>query len=107
MRDGKPSWAEGRGRRDAAVRNDGPAREGVPPTTDGSPGGLPLPGEWPGLPADEKAYREAKLHEIEHALERDGVHRARAHASRARQFMPFAALKGYHELAHAQEEADD
>ena len=32
-----------------------------------------------------------------------GAHHARAHADRARQFMPFAALKGYHELAREQE----
>lgn len=31
------------------------------------------------------------------------VHRARPHADRARQFMPFAALKGYYELVRQQE----
>ena len=30
-------------------------------------------------------------------------HKARAHADRARQFMPFAALKGYYELVAQQE----
>ena len=30
------------------------------------------------------------------------AHRARPHADRARQFMPFAALKGYYELVRQQ-----
>lgn len=55
------------------------------------------------LSADERRYRESKLREIEERVRREGPHVARAHANRARQFMPFAALKGYHEMAYARE----
>ena len=34
------------------------------------------------------------------------AHRARPHPDRARQFMPFAALKGYYELARQQERVE-
>lgn len=34
---------------------------------------------------------------------RPAPHRARSHPDRARQFMPFAALKGYYELVRAEE----
>ena len=34
------------------------------------------------------------------------AHRARPHADRARQFMPFAALKGYYELVRQQERVE-
>lgn len=34
------------------------------------------------------------------------AHRARPHPDRARQFMPFAALKGYYELARKQERVE-
>lgn len=55
------------------------------------------------LAFDEARYREAKLREIEARILRDGAHVARPHADRARQFMPFAALKGYHEMARSRE----
>ncbi len=51
----------------------------------------------------ERAYREAVLRDIKGHVAQCGQHVARPHADRARQFMPFAALKGYHELAHSQE----
>lgn len=53
--------------------------------------------------AQEQAYRAAVLRDIEQRVAERGRHTARPHADRARQFMPFAALKGYHELAQEQE----
>lgn len=55
------------------------------------------------LGASEQARRESILDDIARRIELEGEHRAQAHATRARQFMPFAALKGYHELAHERE----
>ncbi len=51
----------------------------------------------------EQAYRAATLRDIAARVRTEGPHVARAHADRARQFMPFAALKGYHEMAREQE----
>lgn len=51
----------------------------------------------------EQAYRTAVLRDIAARERAEGPHVARAHADRARQFMPFAALKGYHEMAQEQE----
>ena len=51
----------------------------------------------------ERAYRAAVLRDIERRIRADGPYCARPHADRARQFMPFAALKGYHEMARARE----
>lgn len=47
--------------------------------------------------------RETILRDIERRIAADGPHIARAHPIRARQFMPFAALKGHHELARSKE----
>lgn len=60
-----------------------------------------------GLSPQEEARRRALLAAIARRVAADGPHTACAHADRARQFMPFAALKGYHELAHDQEHDDD
>lgn len=51
----------------------------------------------------EAEYRRNILSDIGRRVADNGPHRARAHEGRARQFMPFAALKGYGELAHAKE----
>lgn len=55
------------------------------------------------LTYEETSYRRAKLAEIERRIAKHGKHIARPHADRARQFMPFAALKGYNELAYSKE----
>lgn len=52
------------------------------------------------LAAAESERKAAELLDIKTRVERDGIHRAREHEDRARQFMPFAALKGYDELVH-------
>lgn len=46
----------------------------------------------------EREYRSVILASIEHKLETNGPHTARPYSNRARQFMPFAALKGYDEM---------
>ena len=58
---------------------------------------------WPGLSAQEIAYRESVLRDVRERVRRDGPREAVAHPGRAAQFMPFAALKGYHELARSKE----
>lgn len=45
------------------------------------------------LSPDEAAWRRSVLDDIARRVEQDGPHVARAHPDRARQFMPFAALK--------------
>ena len=58
---------------------------------------------WPELSARERAYRESVLRDVRERVRKDGPREAVAHPSRATQFMPFAALKGYHELAKLKE----
>ena len=55
------------------------------------------------LSFEEVEYRRIKLNEINKRIAQQGPHIARPHADRARQFMPFAALKGYNELTHSKE----
>lgn len=57
------------------------------------------------LSNSERTYRETKLRDIEERIRQHGPHVAQAHPSRAKQFMPFAALKGYHQLL-AEKEAE-
>lgn len=75
----------------------------MPHASGGCDGQVPDLTCWPDLSAQDRAYRAAKLRDIESRMRKDGLRVARAHPDRARQFMPFAALKGYHELAHAKE----
>ena len=58
---------------------------------------------WPGISAKEIAYRESVLRDVRERVRQDGPREAAAHPGRAVQFMPFAALKGYHELARSKE----
>lgn len=55
------------------------------------------------LSTNEQAYRQAKLRDIEERVRRHGPHVAQAHPNRAKQFMPFAALKGFHQLLEEKE----
>ena len=64
---------------------------------------LPDASCWPGISAQEGAYRESVLRDVRERIRCDGEHVARPHPDRARQFMPFSALKGYHEMAMARE----
>lgn len=58
---------------------------------------------WPELSPRERAYRESVLRDVRERVRKDGPREAVAHPGRATQFMPFAALKGYHELAKSKE----
>lgn len=55
------------------------------------------------LDPPERAYRQSILRDIERRIALHGEHLAKPHADRARQFMPFAALKGYEDMAHGRE----
>lgn len=50
------------------------------------------------LTEEERRRRRRLLAEINRRVALEGPHAARPHPSRARQFMPFAALKGYDEM---------
>lgn len=58
---------------------------------------------WPELSSRERAYRESVLRDVRDRVRKDGPREAVAHPGRATQFMPFAALKGYHEMAKSKE----
>lgn len=51
----------------------------------------------------EREYRTNVLLAIEQKAETYGAHQAQPHDSRARQFMPFAALKGYADMVQQEE----
>lgn len=57
--------------------------------------GIPSPDIWAGISADERAYRKRVLDDIARRVAEEGVHTAIPGDDRGRQFMPFAALKGY------------
>lgn len=52
----------------------------------------------------EREYRTNVLLAIEQKVETYGTHQAQPHDSRARQFMPFAALKGYADMVQQEED---
>lgn len=51
----------------------------------------------------ERDRRRAVLRDIAERVRRDGEHKARHYPERARQFMPFSALKGFEELVRERE----
>ncbi len=51
----------------------------------------------------EREYHTNVLLAIEQKVETYGTHQAQPHDSRARQFMPFAALKGYADMVQQEE----
>lgn len=59
--------------------------------------------EDPSLDRYERERRARILRDIGTLVQQKGERNARPHPDRARQFMPFAALKGYHDLAHGRE----
>lgn len=52
----------------------------------------------------EREYRMSILSAIERKVEAHGTHQAQPHDNRARQFMPFAALKGYADMVQQEED---
>ena len=66
--------------------------------------GIPSPNIWAGISADERAYRERVLNDIARRVAEEGIHTAVPGDDRGRQFMPFAALKGYDEIVRDSQE---
>lgn len=60
--------------------------------------GIPSPDIWAGISTDERAYRKRVLDDIARRVAEEGVHTAVPGDDRGRQFMPFAALKGYDDI---------
>ena len=66
--------------------------------------GIPSPDIWAGISADERAYRKRVLDDIARRVTEEGVHTAVPGDDRGRQFMPFAALKGYNDIVRDSQE---
>lgn len=66
--------------------------------------GIPSPDVWAGISADERAYRKRVLDDIARRVAEEGVHTAVPGDDRGRQFMPFAALKGYDDIVRDSQE---
>lgn len=66
--------------------------------------GIPSPDIWAGISADERAYRKRVLDDIARRVAEEGVHTAVPSDDRGRQFMPFAALKGYGDIVRDSQE---
>lgn len=66
---------------------------------------LPTAETWPDIGSQERERRERILWEISLRIMEDGPRRAVPSPERGRQFIPFAALKGYDEML-AQTERD-
>ena len=61
-------------------------------------GQLPLASSWPDIGEREQERREAVLRGIVQRIVEDGPRHAVASPERGRQFIPFAALRGYDEM---------
>ena len=61
-------------------------------------GRLPLGSSWPGVSERERERREKVLRGIVQRIVEDGPRHAMASPERGRQFIPFAALRGYDEM---------
>lgn len=66
--------------------------------------GIPSPDIWAGISADERAYRKRVLDDIARRVTEEGIHTAIPGDDRGRQFMPFAALKGYDDIVRDSQE---
>lgn len=59
---------------------------------------IPLVDVWAGISDDEREYRAQVLDDIAKRVAAEGVHHAMPGDDRGRQYMPFAALKGFDEV---------
>lgn len=59
---------------------------------------IPLVDMWGGISDDEREYRAQVLDDIAKRVAAEGAHHAMPGDDRGRQFMPFAALKGFDEV---------
>ena len=95
----------GRATRESAMRATSKAATRTANETAIQAAGIPSPDIWAGISADERAYRKRVLNGIARRVAKEGVHTAVPGDDRGRQFMPFAALKGYDDVIAEIEES--
>lgn len=98
------SRASGRATRESAMRATSQAACRAAGQTAIQAAGIPSPDIWTGISADERAYRKRVLNDIARRVAEEGVHTAVPGDDRGRQFMPFAALKGYDDIVRDSQE---
>ena len=94
----------GRATRESAMRATSQAACRAAGQTAIRAAGIPSPDIWAGISADEHAYRKRVLDDIARRVAEEGVHTAVPGDDRGRQFMPFAALKGYDDIVRDSQE---
>lgn len=94
----------GRATRESAMRATSQAATRTANETAIQAAGIPSPDIWAGISADERAYRKLVLDDIARRVAEEGVHTAVPSDDRGRQFMPFAALKGYDDIVRDSQE---
>ena len=94
----------GRATRESAMRATSQAATRTANETAIQAAGIPSPDIWAGISADERAYRKRVLDDIARKVAEEGVHTAVPGDDRGRQFMPFAALKGYDDIVRDSQE---
>ena len=94
----------GRATRESAMRATSQAATRTANETAIQAAGIPSPDIWAGISADERAYRKRVLDDIARKVAEEGVHTAVPSDDRGRQFMPFAALKGYDDIVRDSQE---
>lgn len=94
----------GRATRESAMRATSQAACRAAGQTAIQAAGIPSPDIWAGISADERAYRKRVLDDIARRVAEEGVHTAVPGDDRGRQFMPFAALKGYDDIVRDSQE---
>lgn len=94
----------GQATRESAMRATSQAATRTANETAIQAAGIPSPDIWAGISADERAYRKRVLDDIARRVAEEGVHTAVPSDDRGRQFMPFAALKGYDDIVRDSQE---
>lgn len=94
----------GRATRESAMRATSQAATRTANETAIQAAGIPSPDIWAGISADERAYRKRVLDDIARRVAEEGVHTAVPSDDRGRQFMSFAALKGYDDIVRDSQE---
>ena len=94
----------GRATRESAMRATSQAARRAARQAAIQAAGIPSPDIWAGISADERAYRKRVLDDIARRVVEEGVHTAVPGDDRGRQFMPFAALKGYDDIVRDSQE---
>ena len=94
----------GRATRESAMRATSQAATRTANETAIQAAGIPSPDIWAGISADERAYRKRVLEDFARRVAEEGIHTAIPGDDRGRQFMPFAALKGYDDIVRDSQE---